>query len=66
MHPTATTSPSFARALGAQGNVRTRTTRVWPQSEFHKLVSELTGSEVEGELSEGAPISDIAFRHAVN
>ena len=26
----------FALALGAQGNVRTRTARAWPQSEFQK------------------------------
>ena len=31
----------FALALGAQGNVRTRTSRAWPQSEFQKLISEL-------------------------
>jgi uncharacterized protein with GYD domain len=31
----------FALALGAQGNVRTRTVRAWSQSEFHKLISEL-------------------------
>jgi len=31
----------FALALGSQGNVRTRTARAWPQSEFHKLISEL-------------------------
>ncbi len=31
----------FALALGAQGNVRTRTARAWPQSEFVKMVSEL-------------------------
>jgi uncharacterized protein with GYD domain len=31
----------FALALGAQGNVRTRTARAWPQSEFQKLISEL-------------------------
>jgi uncharacterized protein with GYD domain len=31
----------FALALGAQGNVRTRTVRAWPQSEFQKLISEL-------------------------
>jgi uncharacterized protein with GYD domain len=31
----------FALALGAQGNVRTRTFRAWPQSEFQKLISEL-------------------------
>lgn len=31
----------FALALGSQGNVRTRTARAWPQSEFNKLISEL-------------------------
>ena len=31
----------LALALGAQGNVRTRTVRAWPQSEFLKLISEL-------------------------
>ena len=31
----------FALALAAQGNVRTRTARAWPQSEFQKLISEL-------------------------
>jgi len=31
----------FALALGSQGNVRTRTVRAWPQSEFQKLISEL-------------------------
>ena len=31
----------FALALSAQGNVRTRTVRAWPQPEFHKLISEL-------------------------
>jgi uncharacterized protein with GYD domain len=31
----------FALALGSQGNVRTSTARIWPQSEFQKLISEL-------------------------
>lgn len=31
----------FALALGALGNVHTRTSRVWPEAEFMKLVSEL-------------------------
>jgi uncharacterized protein with GYD domain len=31
----------FALALGAQGNVRTRTARAWPESDFQKLISEL-------------------------
>src|SRR5438270_11539359 len=31
----------FALALGAQGNVRSRTVRAWPEAEFKKLISEL-------------------------
>jgi len=31
----------FALLLGSLGNVRTRMTRLWPESEFQKLVSEL-------------------------
>jgi uncharacterized protein with GYD domain len=31
----------FALALGALGNVRTRTARAWPESEFQKLIAEL-------------------------
>ncbi len=31
----------FAMALGAQGNVRTRTARAWPQAEMEKLISDL-------------------------
>ena len=31
----------FALALGSLGNVRTRTVRAWPESEFLKLISEL-------------------------
>jgi uncharacterized protein with GYD domain len=31
----------FALALGALGNVRTRTVRAWPEAEFQKLLSEL-------------------------
>jgi len=31
----------FALALSSQGNVRTRTARAWPESEFQKLISEL-------------------------
>src|SRR5271156_2073420 len=31
----------WALALSAQGNVRTRTSRAWPEAEFLKLVSEL-------------------------
>jgi uncharacterized protein with GYD domain len=31
----------FALAISSQGNVRTRTVRAWPESEFLKLISEL-------------------------
>jgi uncharacterized protein with GYD domain len=31
----------FAMALGALGNVRTRTARAWPEAEFVKMISEL-------------------------
>jgi len=31
----------FALALSSRGNVRTRTARAWPESEFQKLISEL-------------------------
>jgi uncharacterized protein with GYD domain len=31
----------FAMAIGAQGNVRTRTVRAWPESDMMKLISEL-------------------------
>jgi uncharacterized protein with GYD domain len=31
----------FALTISAQGNVRTRTARAWPEAEFHKLISEL-------------------------
>jgi uncharacterized protein with GYD domain len=31
----------FAMAVGAQGNIRTRTARAWTQSEMQKLISEL-------------------------
>ncbi|HEY0569616.1 MAG TPA: GYD domain-containing protein [Xanthobacteraceae bacterium] len=31
----------FALALGALGNVRSRTARAWPEAEFVKLVAEL-------------------------
>jgi uncharacterized protein with GYD domain len=31
----------FALALGALGNVRTRTARAWTEAEFQKLLSEL-------------------------
>jgi uncharacterized protein with GYD domain len=32
---------NVALAIGAQGNVRTRTARIWPQAEYQKLISEL-------------------------
>ena len=38
--PNGDNAAKFALALGAQGNVRTRTARAWPQSEFQKLISE--------------------------
>jgi uncharacterized protein with GYD domain len=31
----------WAMALGAQGNLRSRTVRAWPEAEFLKLISEL-------------------------
>jgi len=31
----------FAMAIGAQGNVRTRTARAWTQAEMQKMISEL-------------------------
>jgi uncharacterized protein with GYD domain len=31
----------FAMAIGALGNVRTRTMRAWPEAEYHKMISEL-------------------------
>jgi uncharacterized protein with GYD domain len=31
----------FAMAIGAAGNVRTKTARAWPESEYIKLISEL-------------------------
>lgn len=31
----------FAMAIGAMGNVRTRTARAWTQTEMEKLISEL-------------------------
>jgi len=32
----------FCMQIGALGNVRTRTMRAWPESEYHKLISELS------------------------
>ncbi|QOZ26914.1 GYD family protein [Bradyrhizobium sp. CCBAU 51753] len=31
----------FALAIGSQGNVRTSTSRAWPEAEWTKLISEL-------------------------
>src|SRR5271170_2254321 len=31
----------FCMALAAQGNIRTRTARAWPEAEYAKLISEL-------------------------
>jgi uncharacterized protein with GYD domain len=31
----------FALAFGAQGNIRSRTARAWPEAEYVKLISEL-------------------------
>ncbi len=31
----------FALAIGSQGNVRTRTARIWTEAEFTKMISEL-------------------------
>src|SRR6478672_10055715 len=31
----------FALAISSQGHVRTRTARIWPRSDFQKLISEL-------------------------
>jgi uncharacterized protein with GYD domain len=31
----------FCMAIGALGNVRTRTMRAWPEAEYHKMISEL-------------------------
>ena len=39
--PNGDNAAKFALALASHGSVRTRTFRVWPQAEFHKLISEL-------------------------
>ena len=31
----------FAMAIGAQGNIRTKTARAWTEAEFTKMISEL-------------------------
>jgi uncharacterized protein with GYD domain len=33
--------PKFNLAIGAMGNVRTRTVRAWPEAEMIKMISEL-------------------------
>jgi uncharacterized protein with GYD domain len=39
--PNGDSMAKFALALGAQGNVRSRTARAWTMEEYQKLVSEL-------------------------
>lgn len=39
--PSGENTVKFAMALGAEGNVHTRTARAWPMEEFQKMVSEL-------------------------
>jgi uncharacterized protein with GYD domain len=39
--PNGDNAAKFALALSSKGSMRTRTARIWPQSEFHKLVSDL-------------------------
>jgi uncharacterized protein with GYD domain len=39
--PSGDAMAKFALALGAQGNVRTRTARAWTMEEYAKLVAEL-------------------------
>jgi uncharacterized protein with GYD domain len=39
--PNGDNAAKFALALGAMGNVRTRTARAWPEEEFRKIISEL-------------------------
>jgi uncharacterized protein with GYD domain len=39
--PSGDSVAKLAMALGAQGNIRTRTARAWTEAEFMKLVSEL-------------------------
>jgi uncharacterized protein with GYD domain len=39
--PNGDNMPKFAMAIGALGNVRTRTVRAWPEAEMVKLISEL-------------------------
>jgi len=39
--PSGDSIAKLAMALGAQGNIRTRTVRAWTEAEFMKLISEL-------------------------
>lgn len=39
--PSGDNAAKFAMALGAMGNVRTRTARAWTEAEFGKLVADL-------------------------
>jgi uncharacterized protein with GYD domain len=39
--PNGDNAAKFALALSTLGNVRTRTARAWPESEFQKLIAEL-------------------------
>lgn len=39
--PSADNVAKFMLAIGSQGNVRSRITSAWPESEFAKLISEL-------------------------
>jgi uncharacterized protein with GYD domain len=40
--PTDDNVAKFCMAIGAHGNVRTRTVRAWPEAEFQKMVGELS------------------------
>jgi len=40
--PSGDNTAKFCMQVGALGNVRTRTMRAWPESEYHKLISELS------------------------
>jgi len=39
--PSGDNAAKFALALSSLGNVRTKTARAWPESEFQKLIAEL-------------------------
>jgi uncharacterized protein with GYD domain len=49
----------FALALGSQGNVRTRTARAWPQSEFSKadIRASIAATDVEPEWPAAMPLA---------